>query len=302
MRSYRGAGTQLTDDHHTGTPTALEQVDDGRWHHRFGASWLKTTDLCLERARLEGHHLMPRVESDAANVGTAVHAVIETNLDLWVDGDALSWSDSIELFNHEFSTLMLDPDFQFIKYTERSARTFGERCTGAFYEHVLPTLPQQGRNETKFVLPFVEDDDRVIELSGAIDRIDEIIRDWKTNGSRKYEEWEYKRWGLQPTVYTWAALALGLVDFPVVNAGDVDGPIDGPIPFEYVVMSASGVQRFTVYRGKPEWDFLKAKCVRIAKLIEAELDEWPLQDNHALCSPRWCPAWSACKGKDGLVF
>jgi hypothetical protein len=23
---------------------------------------------------------------------------------------------------------------------------------------------------------------------------------------------------------------------------------------------------------------------------------WPMNDQHALCSPKWCPFWDGCKG------
>lgn len=251
---------------------------------------MKTTDLCMERARQEMWHELPNVESDAANVGTAVHVVIETNLDMWKDGEALSLSDSLALFNDEFSVMMQHPDFEWKKYTEKSARSFGEGCTTSFYNEVLFTLPQEGINEHQFVLPIVEDDERVIEMSGTIDRLDEILRDWKTNGSRKYEEWEHKRWNVQATTYTWAAMMLGLV------------PEGQPIPFEFVVMMKGAVHRFTVYRDLFHWSFLKDKVTNIAQLIESGVSPWPLNDNHALCSPKWCPAWDKCKGRNGLEF
>lgn len=580
--------------------TEHEQEDDGRWHHRFGASWIKTTDLCAERARQEMYHELPNVETDASNVGTAVHAVIEANLDLWKEGEALSLVDSVELFNDEFSVAMQHPDFQWKKYTEKSARKFGGECVTAFYDEVLFTLPQEGRNEHRFVLPFVEDDERVIELSGTIDRVDTIIRDWKglatdtpiptpsgwttmgelavgdlvygakgrpcrvteksaihtrpcyrltfddgsslvadnvhlwstnigvlstvairsalktsavwienaqpldalipaplpldpyllglwlgdgssaagrmhcshedqpeifgafteggftlgtfngsisrgivglqarlselgvlgrkhipapylrasipdrlallqglmdtdgtwnatrgqacfdnsngaladgvhelvcslgmrasvfdgqkeigrpyrriaftpdgfnpfrlrrkanaastegsiksrrryikgieptltvptqciqvdapdslylagrqmvpthnTNGSRKYEEWEYRRNATQPTVYTWAGVQLGLTE----------ADENGEVPFEYVVMMKNEVHRFTVLRHPGHWQAMQQKVTHLALLIESGLEQWPVNYDSALCSPKWCPAWSGCRGK-----
>jgi len=251
VKSYRGAGTYFTDDHHDGVLTEHEKIDDGRWHHRFGASWLKTTDICLERARKEHTHEMPEEESDAACVGTALHTVIETNLQC-----ELSLADSVDLWHHEFSTLMQLPSFTWKKYTEEQARRFGEGCVTTFYTQVLDTIPRECKLETRFVLPFVEDNSRVIELSGAI-------------------------------VYTWAAVMLGLVDY-------------GTVPFEFVVMNAKEAQRVPVTRNWRDWEFLKDKVTHVAELIEQEVQHWPLNDNHALCSELWCPAWDTCKGKNGL--
>ena len=283
MKSYRGAGTYFTDDHHDGVLTEHEKIDDGRWHHRFGASWLKTTDICLERARKEHTHEMPEEESDAACVGTALHTVIETNLQC-----ELSLADSVDLWHHEFSTLMQLPSFTWKKYTEEQARRFGEGCVTTFYTQVLDTIPRECKLETRFVLPFVEDEHRIIELSGAIDYAwAEGLKDWKSNGSRKYEKWEKQRWDTQATVYTWAAVMLGLVDY-------------GTVPFEFVVMNAKEAQRVPVTRNWRDWEFLKDKVTHVAELIEQEVQHWPLNDNHALCSELWCPAWDTCKGKNGL--
>lgn len=283
----------------------MEQVDDGRWHHRFGASWLKTTDICLDRARREHTHEMKDVESDAANVGTAVHSAIQAQLEERNEGRALDRGDMIDIFNMEFSELMTNEHFTWIKYTEPSARKFGEACVSGWYTQVLDTLPTTALLETRFVLPFHEDDERVIELSGAIDymgfntelRIDVAqLLDWKTAG-QEYKPWEKTRWDLQSTAYTWAAAWLGYT----LHHPD-EGEACEPIPFEFVVMLAHKVQRLTVTRGPEHWAFLQDKVVRIARLIESGLTPWPLNDNHALCSAKWCPAWDDCKGSHGITF
>lgn len=287
MKSYIGAGVQYSDPHHTGKPRKLEQIDDGRWHHRFGASWLKTTDLCLERARLEHERSLDDWETDAASVGTSVHAAIEAvleNRDIGVD---LTLSDMLEIFHMDFSFAVEDPRFRWVKYTEKSARAFGEACVRGWWDTVLPGLPQHGIMERRFILPFVDDSSRLIELSGAIDYIGDRPEDWKTSSRGEYEPWEYRRWGLQPTVYTWAANELGLIHR---NEND-------KFEFRFNVMHRYGVQQFQVERDERDWEWLRMKVERIADLIETGHTPWPVNDNHALCSPVWCPAWSECKGK-----
>lgn len=239
-------------------------------------------------------HLDAEWESDAACVGTAMHTAIETCLYEYQDGTPLSRESTVELWHEEFTELMELENFRFVKYTEASARKFGEACTRQWWDEVLPTLPTDTQLETRFVLPFFEDDERVIELSGAIDYFDGHLRDWKTNGSRRYLPWEYKRWAVQPTVYTWAAVELGL--WPQFTEGD------DAVPFEYVVMDGKEVQRFTVERDWRDWDFLRTKALQVARLIEAELPSWPVNDNHALCSEKWCPAWAECKGANGITY
>lgn len=294
MKSYIGAGTQLTDTHHDGVGRELVQIDDGRWHHRFGASWVKTADLCPERARLEHEEKYVDIESDAAQVGTCVHTAIETCLHEQNEGEALDEATTVEIFHDAFTEAVADPRFAFIKWkTEKGPRAFGEHCVQLWHRKVLPTLPLTAKLETRFVLPFYEDDTRVIELSGAIDYCGGGLKDWKTNGRDPYEEWEYKRWAIQPTFYTWAANELGLI-LPT-DDGYIPS-IDG-IPFEFVVLSRRGVQRFTVMRDMTHWAWLSDKLLAFAELIESGLDVWPKQDNHALCSPKWCPSWDECKGK-----
>lgn len=274
------------DFHHTGTKTEMAQVDDGRFHHCFGSSWIKTSDICLERARREMTGEMPDVQTDAASVGTAVHSAIETGLNARKDGYQFDRTELVELFQMEFSLLMADPTFAWIKYRERSARSFGAKCVTHFYNEVWHTIPDEVTLEQTFVLPFYEDDERAIELSGAIDLVlPTRIGDFKTSGRGPYEEWQYKRWAVQPTVYTWAFSELGLL-----------GSAPPSVDFEYVVMHPHGVQRFTVTRNDSDWSFLEDKVLRLAKLIECGPSEWPLNDNHALCSEKWCPAHSTCKG------
>ena len=59
---------------------------------------------------------------------------------------------------------------------------------------------------------------------------------------------------------------------------------------EFVLMSAE------------HYDWLRTKCTDIARLIEVGMESWPKNDNHALCSEKWCPAWANCKGKSGITF
>lgn len=290
MKSYKGSGTYWSDDHHEGVLTEYPMIDDNRWHHKFSQSWLTTTDICLERARREHTGEMENWETDAANIGTAVHAAIETCLYEHNDGLALDRAGTVEVFHAAFSDLMLHTDWRWVKYTEKSARAFGEKCVSHWHNLVLPTLPQTSELEVRFVVPLVETDERVIDLCGTIDYHDPQLRDWKTASRGPYQEWEYKRWAIQPTVYTKAWYDLG--------HGELDE--NGMVPFEYVVLHAKGVQRFIVHRGQAHWDFLRDKCERIAELIEREMPKWPLNDNQALCSAKWCPCWSTCKVSHGI--
>ena len=141
--------------------------------------------------------------------------------------------------------------------------------------------------ELSFHVPLYSNEHRDVFLSGTAALLD-LSKDtphvihWKTSGGGPYREWEHKRWAIQPTVYTFAAsYETGITDDPT---------------FEYVVMHPKGVQRLPVVRTPQHWDWLAQKCDAVAKIIEAELDEWPKNDSHALCAPTWCGFWSSCKG------
>lgn len=251
---------------------------DGRWHHKFRQSWLNTTDLCLERSRLEMDETMPKVDSDAACVGTAVHSAIE----ICLASGGVPLSDMKELFNAEFSELSALPTFRWVKYTDLSARAWGELCLTSWWTEILPTLSFDAQLEESFVVPLVDSNERVIELSGTVDYVDRnkgLLIDWKTSGGGPYRAWEKQRWAVQPTVYTYAFTYKGVVP-----------------DFQYVVMHPKGVQRLDVVRTQGDHAWLAAKCVSMARLLEAGLSQWPLNDNHALCSEKWCPAWASCKG------
>lgn len=267
---------------------------DGRRLHRFRQSSLKDTDICMERARFEMSGLMPKVENDAANVGTACHAGFELAITgLMDDGVAYSLEACTGAAQDELTELMKSPYWRWAKFDEAGIRRFVVQVMALWYERVLPTLQPVGMEMRFGPLVVWEDDERIIEVVGTIDYLDKTgLKDWKT-GSRKWDAWEHERWDIQPTVYSWGAVQSGLV-VPDQR---------GIVPFEFIVLwrknqSTVELSRITVERHAGDWAWLKEKVLNIARLIEAEVPSWALNDNHALCSPTWCPAWAMCKGKN----
>ena len=257
----------------------------GAWHHRIRQSWLNTFDTCPERARYE--HLGVDREADAAAVGTAVHRSIEYCLEsYYTTGEPLDLATQVEVFHRELDAI----DYVHVKWrTEKAPHKCGEVCVKHWHQQVLPTLPTSGVElERSFTLALIEDDQRLVELSGTIDFYADPLRDWKTSGRGEYEEWEYRRWAIQPTVYTWARYQMLCAEGRTPSL---------PMEFEYVVLGRHGVQRFMVHRDHEHWSWMQDKVLTACLLIEADLAEWPKQDNHALCSPKWCDAWDLCKGK-----
>lgn len=276
-------------------------LEDGRRLHRLRQSSLKDIDICLERARRGMTGTMPKMESDAANIGTACHSGFEMALDgLMEDGTAYPYLVAREAAQDELTTLMSSPYWQWIKFSgEQDARWFVDTVLSEWYQKTLPGLKPLRMEHTFGPLTIYEDEFRVVQVKGTIDYLDERgIIDWKT-GSRKHEVWEHERWDIQASTYTWAAVQEGLVM-----------PDDeGIVPFEFQVFWRSRKytithQPYIVHRHQGDWDFLRDKCLGVAQLIEAAypsegppvLTRWPLVDTHALCSPKFCPAWDTCKG------
>lgn len=264
---------------------------DGKRVHRFRQSSMKELDICSERARLTMTGQMPDEESDAAAAGTAVHTGIEVGLQcLLDDGEILSLDAMSVVAQDHFTEMMEGPTFHWVKMKEGGARAFIDKALVAFYDHVLPDLRPLAVEVNFGPLTIHEDEHRIIEITGSIDYLDRTgLKDWKTS-SRAWDGWEHERWDIQPSVYTRAASMLGLIE---PNE-------DGLYPFEFVVFvrgAKVNIQRLTVYRHAGDWAWLVERTLAIAALIEAEVPTWPKNDNHALCSPKWCPAWDMCKGK-----
>lgn len=268
--------------------------DDGRWNHVVRQSWLSEADNCAERARFSfARPELFEQDNDAAVVGTAAHTAIEACLTDYRDGMALDCDATVEVFERAYREIAELPTFRRVKWTtDRGPLQFGAVCVRNWWNEVLPTLPPDSHLEMGFDLPLYEDDQRVIRATGTIDHCHPDhpdllapMRDWKTSGRGEYTEWEYRRWAIQPTVYTWAGVEMGVLD--------PDRPVHD---FEYVVLGGHGVQRFTVQRHAGDWDWMKRKALALCELIEADLKHWPLNDAHALCSEKWCGAWSECKG------
>lgn len=268
-----------------------ELLEDGRWQHTFRQSSINESTICLERARRTMTGEMPDIETDAACVGTAVHAAIETDLRHYRDTrEHFDQETLVEVFEREYADLEALPEFRYVKYTPNQARSLGATFTRHWYQEIRPSL-RPIEIELEFALPLWEDEQRKIMLTGTIDLIDERqgITDWKTSGSGRpnkgpYREYEYRKSAVQPTVYTWAASQLGYADMAD--------------RFTYCVLHEYGIQQFEVERGPADWQWLIDRCLALSTLMEAQLSVWPKTgDVHVLCSAKWCGAYADCRGK-----
>ncbi len=259
-------------------PSSFYDDRDGRWYHTFHQSGLAEVDMCPERGRAGLAAELPREENDAMVLGTCVHSAIEYMLD--DDADLI---EGLRVFENELDTY---PEFEHVKWTNRHAMfDVGHTMLDTWDREVRPRLGEAHLIEWEFSYPIVEDDERVITLAGTADFIDATghIIDWKT-GEAKYQQWEKQRWAIQPTVYTWALNQL----YPEMKA---------PFSFQFCLLRPSGkVDWCEVHRSQADFAWLRKKVLHLARTVEAELDEWPLNDTGWWCSSKWCAKWDQCKG------
>jgi len=263
----------------------VEQVD-GRTVYTFRQSGVGEFLLCNERARVNWLGLVEDGPTDATAIGTAVHAGAEAILRGM--GPEYGLSVALDTLGQEWA----HPLFRAVQTKGFvTAVRYVESCLQAWYEGVYPQLGEPLFIEHYFNLPFGEGPNgSEIRLAGTMDFGDHIGPwDWKTAGDdRKYgnEAWKLSRWAVQPTTYTWAVYELGLTTVT-------------PVTFTWAAMtkgSRSNVQLVECQRGPADWAWLRSMLYGIAELHEANLSKWPVNDQHALCSAKWCANWSNCKG------
>lgn len=274
------------------------EVVDGVDRFSFRQSWLGTFAMCPEQARLDMRGELPRVETDATAIGTAVHTAIEHVLLKNADYD-----DALQVALVTFADLEALDNFQYVK-----AKTFGTctqyvtNCFTSWYQHVYPQLGEPLSVERTFKVKLAEGLSKRIViptqaelwLSGTWDLDDSAwgLVDWKNKG-QEIKRWEVDRFGIQPTVYTYAKRVLD------------DLGMDGELPFTFVNMikgpSITPPQIVTVYRHAGHYEWLKTMLWRIVDLYwqtDMGASPWPLNDAGWFCSERWCKNWAGCKGAD----
>lgn len=268
---------------------ALSKTEDGRILHRFRQSTVGTLEQCLEKGRLQVTNQLPRVESDATAVGTSVHEGIEVCLQDLRDDEIATNLDVIQEIAHQtFDELSEAEHFEWKQLSSAAeAHETIDRCLEGWYREILPNLTPVAMEIPFENIVVYEDDKRVITIEGTMDYLDRTrgLGDWKT-ANQKYKAWEKDRWNIQATVYLYAALKLGLIN-------------GTELPFTFYVMLKKGsevTQEVKVTRNLADFSWLAMKLKSYALLFESKITEWPRNDTSALCSPKWCEAWTDCKG------
>ena len=281
-RSPRKKPLKINDD---GTVITLHQSDIETWH------------TCGEQMRLV-HKTNNRDETDAASVGTAMHGLIEHEIE---NGFYKTLKGAQSFACNFFADLLESYKENGSNYSRSS---FGTDLKALDTLKVLVTAwfhcPERDElkyeqnllTEWSFDVPFVTFGDVSIRLAGTSDLVlldRNQIWDWKSAG-RAYERWEKQRWAIQPTVYTYAAAHEGLLVPDEFGRFEFHNKV-------FVRGKTSPPQDVTVYRTKANWDWLESQIASMLAVMVALPDgPWPLNDHGALCGPKWCAFWSQCKG------
>ncbi len=269
----------------------MRLAEDGKiWVRQ---SWLNDVMICPERSRLGV--IMPewRTGSDATHIGTAVHAGIEEYLtnDHADIAKQVAIETCAELIKTEpFRINSTNGTDEMMMYTGLLFDTF--------MNDIAPSVVKGGKCEQKFgvklydlpvdtSLPF--DAQPAVWLGGTIDYIDPngVIWDWKT-AARKYSQGEKQRQAIQASAYALACVENGWSN-------------EFPVRFNYGVMTRtknSAGQIVPVVRTEAHIDWFKHQVQSVVQSCTSLGLEtpWIANDQHGLCSEKWCPYWSICKG------
>lgn len=268
---------------------------------RFRQSWLDTVMRCPERGRLAIVHPEMDGEGDAAFAGTSFHAACEEFL-----GGRLEWDDMVE-FAREYAWrgtrdgIMKDGvnrKVQFKSFSDVDELVYhAGNCVSGWQKDIYPELVRldmvDGDQEVEFQFAAFVYRGHTIWLQGTVDHIPSrgnMIWDWKSSGS-DYRQKEKQSKAIQPTAYAAAAIN-----------GEFGREFVLPLEFSYGVAirlktKARG-QVVTVERRQAHIDFMYRRIRHYVDLyLDLGLDrEWPMNEDHFLCSAKWCPWYEGCRG------
>lgn len=265
-------------------------------------SWLGDALLCPERARLIEQNPDLKRYNDSAAMGTAVHSAIEqvlnntcTTADIGeaaVEAFRIIRSEEIATTGNDIRITNTDP-------AKWNTHIFS--MAEAWRNDIYPDLPLGGKTEFQFAVQVGEierylptdngDTHHELWFEGTMDYITkDAIYDWKT-AARKYSQYEKQNQNVQSSVYCKAAVNLGLCEWPV--------------SFNFGVMqrnASSTGQVVTVERTRGHGKWIVEQATNMANMVLAmqtvsPSTPWVTNDQHFLCSLRWCPVYQLCKGR-----
>jgi hypothetical protein len=268
-------------------------------HQSDVKSWLN----CGEQVRLvravadDG-----RFQTDAATVGTVTHQLIESEL---VDGfyqtekdaqahAAMFFVETLEGYaaaGDVYTRSSFDTDSKALKVVERLAATWYHSPERAY----LASLGEGGYiTEWTFDVPLgLTFQNTDVFFAGQADLLIPFVGlwDWKT-ASQAYRRWEKQRYDVQSTGYTYAAWYEGLLTPDRWGEYSMTFKV-----FDTKLATPGPPDSITVKRSPNNWNWLRTQVSNMLSIQYGMPDgPWPLNDNHVLCSPKWCPVWDSCKG------
>lgn len=255
-------------------------------------SWLGDAMLCQERGRRMIVSPEFRTTNDSAVMGTAVHAGIEAVLSGKIDArDAHHVS--VAKLNHIKET-------ENVKVTNTDPSSWEDlvrSMTTAWVDGVLPEVPLGGKVEHRFEYDSgASVNGYALWFEGTMDYCHETgLWDWKT-AARKYSLLEKQTQSIQASIYAGYAM----------STGEVSQDVDGNTAFNFGVMirnlkGDSQIVRINRNSSHVMWVTEQATTLVRSALAMRDSDggfthSWLKNDQHFLCSDRWCPWWSVCKG------
>jgi hypothetical protein len=248
-----------------------------------------------------------RIETDAATCGTVLHTVIEHDL----SGTRFTRKADIQTFaKREMSDTLAEYNRKGVPYIQSSFGTNPTAIYGKlqklvemwFYSderkywlEITAHHPECFDFEWEFETDFMIRPGkryhtiRVAGTADVLDRYNHRLVDWKSS-SRDKQPWEETRWNIQSTMYTYAA----------ANVAGLETHDDG-YWFDLRVFNHknnnSEPQGIRIVRTANNWAWLIEIVSQMVSMIESDLEVWPYDDTHALCSPKWCFNWADCKGR-----
>lgn len=271
----------------------LEHIDAHTIKVTFRQSSLNTLLMCPERARRD---MVADVHEDDTNEDAAVGTCLHAGVEAIIKGEC-TWSGGMVVAMQALHGLYEAGHFEWDRLSFEHARKYYTWWFKQFNTQICEPRELRERYEAGLVLleyPFefhshnLNYGSRTVEVwfGGRIDCIDLgnlVTTDWKTAG-RTYNEAERERWAVQPIVYS-EAVARNFGHRP---------------KFEYVVFpkvfTAKPLQVFGFTPKPKAFGWVASMVDPIVDMLLSDMVSWPLNDQHWLCSKKWCPHWDTCKG------
>jgi hypothetical protein len=252
-------------------------------------SWVGDYLICPERARLARALPSFRTGSDATAIGTGVHAAIEWAINSFPSADHIDRDGMIEYAQSSVAEELAKP-IKLTRISDSPIEPTVDAMVNSWIDTIAIDMEWGGSTELGFRFPTGQLAMNGYEIwyEGTIDYVEPSGRlwDWKT-AARSYSQSEKQKKAHQPTVYSQFMKRTERV------TGDTQ-------TFMYGVMIRQATpkgQVVEITRTESDYAWLNNQVQAMVNnaLVVASM-QWPMNDQHNLCSANWCDYWSVCKG------